>query len=126
MLLMLRCVLLLCGLVHLLPVTAVLGQAQIAALYGVEVQDANVVLLLQHRAILFALLGLMMIFFAYKQRYLTLICSAAVISMTSFVFLALMHSPVHALIQRVMWIDVVLLGLLSSTWVLWRIYRTEG
>ncbi|WP_395373255.1 hypothetical protein [Marinicella sp. W31] len=123
---MLRFILVLCGVIHLLPVSAVLGQAQIVSLYGVEVEDSNMLLLLQHRAILFALIGIFMITSVWRQRYLTTACFTAVFSMSSFVILVLVNNPVNTLIQRVMWIDVALLVPLSLTWVVWRIYRTDG
>ncbi|MGH1350723.1 MAG: hypothetical protein ACRBBN_07940, partial [Methyloligellaceae bacterium] len=49
------------GVIHLLPVTGVLGAGRLSALYGIEVVDPNLLILMQHRAVLFGLLGLFLV-----------------------------------------------------------------
>ena len=53
--------LLVAGLIHLLPVPGVLGAGTLARLYGIEVPDPNTAILLQHRALLFGILGVLML-----------------------------------------------------------------
>lgn len=57
--------LLVVGVIHLLLLTGVLGKAQLETLYGVALQDANLVILMRHRAVLLGLLGAFFIFAAF-------------------------------------------------------------
>ena len=49
--------LLIAGVIHLLPLPGVLGTGNLARLYGITVSDPNTAILLQHRALLFGILG---------------------------------------------------------------------
>ena len=53
--------LLIAGVIHLLPLQGVLGTGNLARLYGVAVSDPNTAILLQHRALLFGVLGVLML-----------------------------------------------------------------
>jgi hypothetical protein len=50
--LMIACLFML-GLIHILPVTGVLGAEKLELLYGTQVTDTNMEILLRHRAVLF-------------------------------------------------------------------------
>jgi hypothetical protein len=54
------------GVIHLLPLTGVMGSARLVSLYGVPIEDPNVEILMRHRALLFSLLGGFMIYAAFK------------------------------------------------------------
>ena len=45
------------GVIHLLPAVGAAGPTWLARLYDVEVDDPDVVLLLRHRAVLFGMVG---------------------------------------------------------------------
>ena len=49
--------LLVAGVIHLLPLSGVLGAQRLAALYGLAFDEANLLLMMRHRAVLFGLLG---------------------------------------------------------------------
>lgn len=53
--------LLIAGVIHLLPLPGVLGAGSLARLYGLAVSDPNTAILLQHRALLFGVLGALML-----------------------------------------------------------------
>ena len=55
-------VLLIVALIHALPLVGVMGAAKLTQLYGVDVQDPTLEILLRHRAVLF---GLLAAFLAY-------------------------------------------------------------
>jgi hypothetical protein len=46
--------------IHLIPVLGVLGAQKLSGLYGIALSDANLLILMRHRAVLFGLLGLFM------------------------------------------------------------------
>ena len=114
--LLVRGVLLLVGVVHLLPLAGVLGSGALARLYGLQVEDPNLLWLLRHRALLFGLLGALLVVAAFRAPWQGPALGAAWVSVLGFVALA----PAQALpaLQRVWWIDVALLPLLAlATWV---------
>ena len=45
------------GLVNLLPVSGVLSANRLQALYGVAIEDVNFLVLMRHRAVLFGIVG---------------------------------------------------------------------
>lgn len=53
--------LLIAGVIHLLPLPGVLGAGNLTRLYGLAVSDPNTAILLQHRALLFGVLGVLML-----------------------------------------------------------------
>lgn len=106
--------LLIAGLIHFLPVPGLMGAATLARLYGVHVADPNTSILLQHRALLFGVLGVSMLaaiaFPGLRVPVLTVaLCSAA-----GFVIVAFWVGGYNAAIARVVTADVVASVLLTA------------
>lgn len=97
------------GIIHLLPLAGVLGGARIAALYRVDVSDPNLEILLRHRAVLFGLLGAFLVAAAFRSALQPVAFIAGLISVVSFLALALLVGDYNAQIQRVVAADVVAL-----------------
>jgi hypothetical protein len=53
--------LLVAAVIHLLPVSGVAGAGTLSRLYGIDVADPNTGILLQHRALMFGILGALML-----------------------------------------------------------------
>jgi hypothetical protein len=53
------------GLINFLPVTGALSGKRIQALYGVAVEDSNSEILMRHRAVLFGIVGALIIASAF-------------------------------------------------------------
>lgn len=100
------------GIIHLLPLPGVLGAERLAALYGVALADTNLVLLLRHRAVLFGLLGLLLLAAAWKPAWQKLALAAGLVSVVSFLLLAGAPGQYNAGIGRVFKADIVALVLL--------------
>ncbi|MFN0185369.1 MAG: phosphopantetheine adenylyltransferase, partial [Aquabacterium sp.] len=107
-------VLLLVALIHAPPVIGVLGGGRLARLYGIDVQDPAVVLLLRHRAVLFGLLAAGLSFAAFQPQLHGLALVAGLVSVASFLWLA---PPARSLSQglagvvRADWLALALLVL---------------
>ncbi len=57
------------GLIHLLPLPGVLGADKLSTLYGIQVNEPNLAILMRHRAVLFGLLGAAVIVAAFKPAW---------------------------------------------------------
>ena len=97
------------GIIHLLPVSGVLGAERLTSLYGVPLSEPGLVLLMRHRAILFALLGLFLVFAAFKAALQPLAFVAGFVSIVSFLWFAWPVGSQSPEIQRVFLADAVAL-----------------
>ena len=97
------------GVIHLLPLSGVLGGERLAMLYGVSFSDPNLVILMRHRAVLFGLLGLFFFFAAFRRSMQPAAFIASFVSVLSFLFLARSVGGYNAQIGRVFAADIVAL-----------------
>jgi len=100
------------GIIHLLPFSGVLGAERLSLLYGTNFTDPNLIILMRHRAVLFGLLGLFLVFAAFKPTYQPLAFGAGFISVISFLLLAWSVGSYNAQIHRVFVADLVALACL--------------
>lgn len=106
---LLRAMLIVIGLIHLLPVTGVLGNERLVQLYGVAFTDPNLSILMRHRAMLFGLLGGFLIYAAFRPDFQPVALIVAGVSVLSFLALAWSVGSYNALIGRVVIADIVAL-----------------
>jgi hypothetical protein len=99
--------LLIAGVIHLLPLPGVLGAQHLARLYGVTVDDPNLVILLRHRAVLFGLLGAFLVAAAFKSDWRLLAAVLALVSAVAFLVIALQVGGYNGALQRVVLADVI-------------------
>lgn len=97
------------GVIHLLPLSGILGSERLSALYGVSLQDTNLVILMRHRAVLFGLLGAFIIFAAWQPAFQTIAFIAGFVSVVSFLLLAWLGGGYNAEVGRVVIADIVAL-----------------
>lgn len=95
------------GLLHLYPALGVLGPRRLEALYGVPVNSPDLELLLRHRAVLFGLLGVLLLAAAWRPSLRGVAVVAGLVSMGSFVMLALPLGHHGPLLERVFRADAV-------------------
>jgi hypothetical protein len=106
--------LLIAGIIHLLPIPGVLGAAKLGRLYGITVSDPNTAILLQHRAVLFGVLGVLMLS-AIPFPFLRLpALLVGLVSAASFVVVARWVGDYGVEINRVVIADVIAALLLAS------------
>ena len=114
--------LLVAGLIHLLPVSGVTGAAALTRMYGVEIPDPNTSILLQHRALLFAVLALLMFGAIAVPSLRVTVLTVALFSAGSFIAVALSVGNYNAAIARVVTADVIasiflVAGLIAEIWL---------
>ncbi|SEL31371.1 hypothetical protein SAMN05518845_106120 [Variovorax sp. YR750] len=100
------------GLIHVLPLAGVLGVARLHGLYGIDVAEPNLEILLRHRAVFFGLLGLFLCQAAFRPAHQAMALIAGLASVASFLLLAAMVGGYNAQLARVFAVDVVALVLL--------------
>ncbi len=107
------------GLINLLPSLLVFLPDRISKSYGVEVPNASYELLLRHRAVLFGIIGGLMIASAISRKNYTVATVTGLVSMVSFIVLYFwIGKDISSQLKRVMTIDVLatvllLVGLLG-------------
>lgn len=100
------------GIMHLLPLSGVLGSDRLTSLYGVNFTDPNLAILTRHRAVLFGLLGAFLIYAAFKPYYQLAAFIGGFISVVSFLYLAWAVGGYNAQVARVFVADIVALACL--------------
>jgi hypothetical protein len=102
------------GLIHLLPLPGVLGASALARLYGIEVADPNTSILLQHRALLFGMLGVLMLVAAAVPGLRVTVLTVSLFSAASFMVVAIWVGGYNSAIARVVAADALASILLAS------------
>lgn len=99
--------LVLVGLLNLLPASGAVSADRLEALYGLRFAEPNLLILMHHRAILFGILGGLLVASARYASLRPVAITVNLVSMLSFVLVALVVGGVNAELQRVALADVV-------------------
>ena len=103
-----RVTLFLAGLINLLPSLLAVLPDKISKSYGIEIPNANYELLLRHRAILFGIIGGIMIYSAIAKKYYEISTTIGLISMVSFILLFFfIDKEINSELKKVMIIDII-------------------
>lgn len=97
------------GVIHLLPLSGVLGSGALTSLYELQFTEPNLQILMRHRAVLFGVLGVFMVFAAFKPAYQTAAFIGGFVSVASFLFLAWSVGGYNEQVGRVFVADVLAL-----------------
>lgn len=98
--------------IHLLPLSGVLGDARLGALYGIPFDEPNLAILMRHRAVLFGLLGAFLLYAAFRPGHQPAAFIAGFVSVLSFLYLAWSTGGYNEQLGRVFAADIVALGCL--------------
>ena len=101
--------LLVTALIHLLPLFGVLGVERLATLYGIAIADPNLEILLRHRAVLFGVLGGLLVSGAFIRSLRLAGFIAGFVSVASFLLIAWQVGGYNAELGRVAFGDLVAL-----------------
>ncbi len=100
------------GVIHLLPLTGVLGAERLVALYDTDIGDVNLEILMRHRAVLFGLLGSFLVAAAFIPPAQPAAVVAGLVSVVSFLWLARPAAAINEALARVVIADWVALACL--------------
>lgn len=101
------------GLINFVPIVGVLSRRKLEMLYGVDMSDPNLEILMRHRAVLFGLIGGFMIYAALTSTLLVWAIGAGLISMVSFIMLAKTAKARSSHIKKIVNADII--GILCLT-----------
>jgi len=103
-----RICLFIAGIINVLPSILAFLPNKISASYGIEIPDSNHELLLRHRAILFGIIGGLMIYSAISKKHYSMAVLIGLISMVSFIILSkLTNGAINSELHKVMKIDII-------------------
>ena len=100
------------GIIHLLPLSGVLSESRLTVLYGIPFDEPNLEILMRHRAVLFGLVGALLIAAAFRPALRTVAFSAGLASVISFLYLAWTVGGYNAQLGRVYVADIIALACL--------------
>ncbi|HEX4917835.1 MAG TPA: phosphopantetheine adenylyltransferase [Limnobacter sp.] len=99
--------------IHLIPGVGMLGPARLQTLYGLDLAEPNIQLLMRHRAVLFAMLGAFLLACAFKPEWRLAGLLVGLVSVIGFLLLAKLGASAYTSeIERVVKVDWLALGLL--------------
>ena len=102
-----RSMLVVAGVIHILPLSGVLGAKHLERLYGVTFTDPNLIVMMRHRAILFALLGAFLLYAAFRPDLVSIAIVGGLISAATFIWLALAVGGYNGAIARIIIADAI-------------------
>jgi hypothetical protein len=102
------------GIIHLIPLSGVLGVGRLNSLYGISINDPDLSILMRHRAVLFGLLGLFCVYAAMKPSLQFIALTAGAVSVGSFLYLAYATGGYNEELRRVFIADLVAAAFLAT------------
>ena len=100
--------------INLAPVLGAVSPERMTALYGIDLKDPNLHILMRHRAVLFGIVGGLLLVAAFHPPLRTLGYVVGFSSMLSFLVIAWLVGGYSAEIQRVILIDVLGIAALAG------------
>ncbi len=108
---------LLVGVLNLTPAIVFFAPERSLSLYAIDLVDLNLAIVMRHRAVLLGLLGIALIYGAFRKEHLVPVIIAALLGKAAFLYLVYSSTGANAEIGRVALFDIgaiaVLLGALG-------------
>jgi hypothetical protein len=108
------------ALVNLAPVSGVFSVERLETLYGITLEDPNLIILMRHRAILFGIVGVLLAVSAFRPSLRPIGVAAGLVSMLSFIAINYLVGDFNEELRRAGLIDLVastlLIGAGVATW----------
>jgi hypothetical protein len=114
------------AIIHILPLSGVLGSDRLASLYGLSFDEPNLEILMRHRAVLFGVLGFFLLIAAFRPSLQTAAFVVGFVSVVSFLLLAWSVGGTNAQVARVFWVDIIALVALAISVSAYLYARSRG
>ena len=114
------------GVLHLVPVLGVLSAARLEGMYGVAIDGADLAVLMRHRAVLFGIVGGLMVFGAVFETYRQVALVVGLVTTVSFVLIVWLEGASGAEVRRVALADWIAVAMLIASIVLDRLAQSAG
>jgi hypothetical protein len=101
--------LIIAAIIHLLPLSGVLGLRRLELLYGIPLTGQNLEILMRHRAVLLGLMGAFLLWAAFRPSFQVPALLLGLVSVVSFLGLAWSVGGYNAAVGRVVAADIVAL-----------------
>ena len=109
--------------VHGVPALSAFAPDKMAKLYGISADDQVLMTLIQHRAVLFALVAAACIYAAHTPSARWPVLIGTVISMVSFMIIAVMRGEMGGSLSKVVYVDGF--GILIAAVIAALLFRTQ-
>ena len=119
--LLFRLLLFIVGIVNLVPSILAFFPERISKSYGIAVSNPNYELLLRHRAILFGVIGGLMVYAAITRKLYATSVLVGLVSMISFVLLYFVIGNINEELDKVMKIDLVAIILVVIGYTIYKL-----
>ena len=93
--------------IHLVPIAGFFGAKPLSALYGIDVDNSDLIILMRHRAVLFGILGTFFAYAAFVPAVQPIAFVAAAASLGSFFYLASAAGGYGASIRKIVLGDAI-------------------
>ena len=91
--------------IHVLPALSGLSEKRLAGLYGISTDNKTLMTLLQHRAVLFALVAAACVYAAHHSAARWPVLIATTISMLSFILIAAPRGQLSGPLAKITYVD---------------------
>lgn len=99
-------ILFLVGIINILPLVVFFDSTKSLKLYGIPLEGESLIILMRHRGVLLSLIGLALIFAAFKPELRLFAIAVALISKLAFIFLTFTAANQTGEVRQVALIDV--------------------
>ena len=115
---------LIAGLINFAPIAGVLSADTLANAYGIAAPQGDLLILMRHRALLFGIVGGLLLVAAFRRSLQPVAMVAGMVSLLGFIALVLMDGDHGERLQHILLIDIVAVIALALAAILR--YRLPG
>jgi len=112
------------GLINFIPIVGIISAEQLSKLYGVKILNNNLIILLQHRALMFGIIGAFIMYSAFYPALQKFAFIAGFISMLGFIAIAWKSGGYNQELARIVTVDVIAILLLLIAFIFFLFKKT--